>query len=183
MGVALFGGAFDPPHNGHVALVEGAKALDPERLVILVSEAPGHKPVHAPAETRMQLASAAFPGHAVELDPYPRTIDLLRARRWNDPILLIGADQLAAFSSWKEPEAVLELARLAVAARAGYARRPMDRVEFFDIPEVDVSSTEVRRRVAAGEPIDELVPPAVAALIAELGLYGGEVSVRGPGID
>lgn len=175
MGVGLFGGAFDPPHNGHVALVEGARALGLDRLVVLVSEAPGHKPVHAPAEARLQLAAAAFPGHEVELDPYGRTIDMLRAHRWDDPILLIGADQLAAFASWKEPEAVLELARLGVATRPGYEREPLgqpDRVLFFDFPAVDVSSSEVRRRVAAGEPVDELVPEAVAALIFELGLYG-----------
>lgn len=174
MGVGLFGGAFDPPHNGHVALVEGAQALGLDRLVILVSEAPEHKLVHAPASARLQLATAAFPGHEVELDPYGRTIDMLRARQWDDPIFLMGADQLAQFSSWKEPEAILELARLGVATRPGYPREPVersDRVQLFDIPAVDVSSSEVRRRVASGEPIAELVPEAVATLIAELGLY------------
>ncbi len=172
--VGLFGGAFDPPHNGHAALVEGAQALGLDRFVILVSEAPEHKPVHAPASTRLQLAAAAFPGHEVELDPYGRTVDMLRARQWDDPIFLIGADQLAQFSSWKEPEAILELARLGVATRPGYPREPAersDRVLFFDIPAVDVSSSEVRRRVAAGEAIDGLVPDAVSALIAELCLY------------
>jgi nicotinate-nucleotide adenylyltransferase len=171
---ALFGGAFDPPHNGHVALLEGAvKQFFPARLVVLVAEAPGHKPVYAPAEARMQLAAAAFPGHEVELDPHARTVDMLRAREWDDPIFLIGADQLVGFGSWKEPEAVLELARLGVAARPGYRPEPVesDRIELFEIPAVEVSSSEVRRRVEAGEPIDDLVPEAVAALIEELGLY------------
>lgn len=169
----LFGGAFDPPHNGHVALAAAARehfAFD--RFVVLVAEAPGHKPVYAPAETRMRLAEAAFPEYEIELDPYARTIDLLRARRWDDPVFLVGADQLVAFSSWKEPEAVLELARLGVATRPGYAPEPpSDRVELFAIPALDISSTEIRRRVAAGEPIGELVPPAVARLIEELGVY------------
>jgi nicotinate-nucleotide adenylyltransferase len=171
----LFGGAFDPPHNGHLALARAAvDHFELDRLVILVTEAPGHKPVYAPAEARMQLAAAAFPGYEIELDPYSRTIDMLRARGWSDPVFLIGADQLAAFWSWKEPEAVLELSRLGVATRPGYARsvdRADDRIRFFDIPAVDVSSSEVRRHVAAGEPIEGLVPPAVERLIEDLGLY------------
>ena len=175
MGVGLFGGTFDPPHNGHAALVEAAEqAFDFERLLILVSEDPGHRSVFAPAEARLRLAAAAFPGREVELDPFGRTVDLLRARRFGDPVFLLGADQFANFGSWKEPDAVLELARLGVATRPGYplpSNCRSDRISLFDIPEVDVSSTEIRRRVAAGEPIDELVPREVVALIEELGLY------------
>jgi nicotinate-nucleotide adenylyltransferase len=175
MGVGLFGGAFDPPHNGHVALVEAAqRQLEFDRLLVLVAEDPGHRTVYAPAGARLQLAAAAFPGCEVELDPFPRTVDMLRARRFGDPVFLIGADQFAAFGSWKEPDAVLELARLGVATRPGYplpSNCRSDRISLFGIPEVDVSSTEVRRRVAAGEPIDDLVPEEVAALIRELGLY------------
>jgi len=169
----LYGGVFDPPHNGHVALARAAqKHFGFDRFVILVAEHPGHKAVHAPAEVRLRLAEAAFPGLAVELDPHAWTVDMLRARDWDDPVFLVGADQLAAFRTWKEPDGVVELARLGVATRPGYllgAAQP--RVEPFEIPALDVSSSEVRRRVAAGEPIDELVPPAVAALIEELGLY------------
>ena len=90
-------------------------------------------------------------------------------------MLVIGADELADFPSWKEPEAVLELARLAVGERPGYAREPTRPAgaTFFEIEPTPVSSTEVRRRVAAGEPIDGLVPPAVAAEIERLGLYRG----------
>jgi nicotinate-nucleotide adenylyltransferase len=175
VGVGLFGGAFDPPHNGHVALVEAAEqAFDFEQLLVLVSEDPGHRQVHAPSEARVQLAAAAFPGREVELDPFGRTVDMLRARRFDDPVFLIGADQFAGFGSWKEPEAVLELARLGVATRPGYplpSNCRSDRISLFDIPEVDVSSTEVRRRVAAGEPIDAFVPAEVATLIEALGLY------------
>jgi nicotinate-nucleotide adenylyltransferase len=175
VGVGLYGGVFDPPHNGHVAFVEAAaQTLDLERLVILVAEAPGHKRMHAPADVRLRLARAAFPEWDVEIDPFPRTVDMLRARRFDDPVFLIGADQFADFGSWKEPEAVLELARLGVATRPGYALPSncrSDRISLFGIPEVNVSSTDVRRRVAASEPIGDLVPQAVADLIAELGLY------------
>ena len=157
----LYGGAFDPPHNGHVALAEAARchfAFD--RFV-----------VHAPADVRLRLARAAFPGMEIELDPYAYTVDMLRAREWDDPVFLVGADQLAAFASWKEPEAVLELARLGVATRPGYLVAPRNRVEVFEIQPFDVSSSEVRRRVAEGEAVDELVPSAVAGLIEELGVY------------
>jgi nicotinate-nucleotide adenylyltransferase len=175
VGIGLFGGSFDPPHNGHVALVEAAdRQLDLDRLLVLVSENPGHRRVYAPAEARLQLAGAAFPGREVQLDQFGRTVDMLRARRFDDPVFLIGADQFAGLGSWKEPEAVLELARLGVAARPGHplpSNCRSDRISLFDIPEVEVSSTEIRHRVATGEPIDELVPEAVAALIDELGLY------------
>jgi nicotinate-nucleotide adenylyltransferase len=171
----LYGGTFDPPHNGHVALARAAlDQFELQRFVVLVTEAPGHKPVHAPVQARMMLAAAAFPGLEIELDPFSWTVDMLRARDWDDPLFLVGADQLAAFPSWKEPDAVLEVTRLGVGTRPGYTpppRRDGGRIDFFDIPPVDVSSSEVRRRVAAGEPIDALVPRDVAKLIDELGLY------------
>jgi nicotinate-nucleotide adenylyltransferase len=156
-------------------LAEAAeRQLRLDRLLLLVSEHPGHRRVYAPAEARLRLVEAAFPGREVELDPFERTVDLLRARRFDDPVFLVGADQFASFGSWKEPDAVLELARLAVATRPGYelpSNCRSERITLFDIPQVDASSTEIRRRVEAGEPIGDLVPEAVAMLIGELGLY------------
>jgi nicotinate-nucleotide adenylyltransferase len=173
----LFGGAFDPPHDGHVALVAGAiEQLGLGDVVILVSERPGHRSVVAPAEVRLRLAEAAFPGRQVELDPYPRTIDLLRARDFGDAILLLGADQFRDFPTWKEPAAVLERVRLGVATRPGYplpsGSVDESRVTFFEIEPVPVSGTLVRERCARGEPLSGLVPPAVERLVRELGLYG-----------
>jgi nicotinate-nucleotide adenylyltransferase len=108
---------------------------------------------------------------------------MLRAGSWHDPVFLIGADEFAALPTWKEPDAVLELARLGVASRAGYPRERLqevlaglsrpDRVLFFEIEPVRVSSSEIRQKVARGEAIDGLVPPAVAAEIAGRGLYRG----------
>lgn len=180
----LLGGAFDPPHNGHVALLRGARArLGLERIAVLVVTDPGHKDVPTDASVRLALAQAAFPGEEVELDPHPRTIDTLRDGRFEDPVFLVGADQFADFLSWKDPDGVLELARLGVATRPGYARKRLervlaeiarpDRVTFFEIEPVDVSSREIRDRVARGKPVDGLVPPAVAAEIERLGLYRG----------
>ena len=185
MTTGLLGGAFDPPHVGHVALARAAiERFELERLVVLVVAAPGHKGVDAPPGARLALAEAAFAGLAeVRLDPYARTIDSLRAGGWDDPLFVVGADQFAGFLSWEEPDAVLDLARLAVATRPGYPRerleavlarlRRPERVLLFEIEPMAVSSTEVRERVALGEPVDGLVPPPVAALISELDLYLG----------
>jgi nicotinate-nucleotide adenylyltransferase len=175
----LFGGAFDPPHNGHVALVAGAVAhFGLSRIVVLVAERPGHRSVVAPAEARLRLAEAAFPDCDVELDPYARTIELLRARDFGDSILLIGADQYRDFRAWQEPDAVLERIRLGVATRPGHPvpEVPVDpaRVSFFEIEPVPVSGTMIRSRCARGESLDGLVPPAVERLIGELGLYRDE---------
>lgn len=179
----LLGGAFDPPHEGHLALARAAiERFGLERLVVLVVADPGHKGVETPAETRLRLAEAAFAGLAeVRLDEHARTVDSLRAGAWDDPLFVVGADEFAGFLSWKEPDAVLDLARLGVATRPGYPRERLDavlvqlrcpdRILFFDIEPLPVSSTEVRERVARGETIDWLVPAAVAELIAELGLY------------
>jgi nicotinate-nucleotide adenylyltransferase len=166
----LLGGAFDPPHNGHVALA----AVVRERFgepVVLVSADPGHKATAASAEDRLELARAAFPGYRVELDAHARTIDLLRAGGFTDPLVVIGADEYRDLPTWKEPDEVLRLARLAVATRPGF---PVEGdVEWFEIEPLPIASRELRARVAAGEPIDGFVPPAVAALIRKRGLYVG----------
>jgi nicotinate-nucleotide adenylyltransferase len=179
---AILGGAFDPPHEGHVALARAAKKrLGVDRLLVLVAAAPGHKGVEAPADDRLALAQAAFPGEDVRLDDHARTVDLLRDERFDDPLFLIGADEFCDFPSWKDPNGVLELARLAVATRPGYPEgriqsvlgrleRP-DRVEFFEIDPHPVASRDLRERVRRGQTLDGLVPEPVAELIRERGLY------------
>lgn len=182
MGVVLYGGAFDPPHLGHVAVAEAARErFAVARLVVLVNERPAHRVVHASAEDRIALARAAFPRDDVRLDRHPRTVELLRAEPFDDPVFVIGADQFRAFPTWSEPAEVLERTRLAVATRPGFPRDELDavleeldrpeRVIFFEIEPNPGASTDVRARVAAGEPLDGLVPAAVAQLVAERGLY------------
>jgi nicotinic acid mononucleotide adenylyltransferase len=116
----------------------------------------------------------------VRLDPYPRTIDLLRGEAFDDPIFVVGADEFCNFRSWKEPDAVLELTRLGVATRPGYPRERLQtvldalarpgRVELFDIAPNAAASREIRAAAAAGETLDS-VPEAVAALIRERRFY------------
>jgi nicotinate-nucleotide adenylyltransferase len=178
----LFGGAFDPPHLGHAALAREAKRrFGLDRLVVLVATNPEHKEVQTPPADRLALAEAAFPGDDVRLDEHPRTVDMLRAADWANPLLLVGADQLAAFRDWKEPDAVLDIARVAVATRPGLGLEELavalealgrpDRIELFEIEPWPVASRELRARVARGEPLDGLVSPAVADEIARRGLY------------
>jgi nicotinate-nucleotide adenylyltransferase len=183
----LYGGAFDPPHDGHVALARGAlEQLGLERLIVLVVAAPGHKAVALDPGARLRLAEAAFgvlPGVEVRLDEHARTIDSVRAAgdEFRDAVFVLGADEFADLAAWKEPDELLERVRLAVGTRRGFPRerldavlatlRRPDRVTFFEIEPVDVSSSELRRRAAAGEPIDGDVPPAVAGLVRDLGLY------------
>jgi nicotinate-nucleotide adenylyltransferase len=183
--IGLLGGAFDPPHNGHVAIARAAlERLGLERLVVLVVDAPGHKEATLDAETRLRLAEAAFAGlprTEVRRDPHARTIDSARAGAFGDAIFLVGADEFADFLGWKEPDALLELVRLGVATRPGFPRERLepvlarlnrpDRVTFLEIEPLEIASRDIRARAAKGLPIGDLVPPAVAALVEELGLY------------
>jgi nicotinate-nucleotide adenylyltransferase len=190
--VGLLGGAFDPPHNAHVVLArEGMRHFHLTRLIVVVTGTPPHKPVMTDAETRYRLAAAAFAGmdgvelsrHELERPGPSYTVDTARWARdtFGDVVLLIGADEFASFLSWRDPDGVVDAVRLGVATRPGYPRerldevlarlRRPDRVELFEIPELAISSTDVRARIAAGEAVDDLVPSAVARLVDELGLY------------
>jgi nicotinate-nucleotide adenylyltransferase len=97
---ALLGGTFNPPHNGHVALARAAERQFGDEVSVLVAARPGHKDVELDAETRLALARAAFPDNSVELDPHERTVDMLQAGRWIDPLFLIGAVEFCDFLDW-----------------------------------------------------------------------------------
>jgi nicotinate-nucleotide adenylyltransferase len=183
--LGLLGGAFDPPHVGHVALARAAlEHFRLPRLLVLVVADPGHKRTNAPAEARLELARVAFeelPLAEVELDQHERTVDFLEQRRPVGAVFVVGGDEFADFPTWKKPERVLELVRLGVALRPGVpdgrvrealARVPEpDRISFFEMPPVPVSSSEVRERVRRGGSVEGLVPAQVAATIERLGLY------------
>jgi nicotinate-nucleotide adenylyltransferase len=185
MNVGILGGAFDPPHVGHVELARrGIERFDLDRLLVRVVEEPGHKDVATAPQIRLFLAELAFAPldeAEVSLDPFPRTVDSLEALALDDPVFLVGADEFASFLAWKEPERVLDLARLGVATRPGVDRASLDdvlarlgrpdRVGFFEIDPLPVSSSDIRGRLAAGGSISGLVPPPVEAEIARVGLY------------
>ena len=195
----LFGGTFDPPHMGHVALARAAlEHFSLERLLVVPAGRTPGKRVASDSGVRVALAQAAFadlPGVEVSRLDIDRaqpaySVDTVRwaRERWGEIIFLVGADRFADFLTWERPNEVLVHARLGVGTRPGFDRARLDevlaaverpeRVEFFEIPPVAVSSTEVRRRVAAGEPVTGLVPPGVERLIHRFGLYGNQRPAR-----
>jgi nicotinate-nucleotide adenylyltransferase len=173
--LGLFGGAFDPPHVGHVALVRAAKqALGLDRVIVVVVAAPGHKQVETPPDVRLALARAAFPDDEVVLDEHARTVDMLRAHpEWEGATLLIGADELASFGDWKEPDEVRRLVRLGIATRPGHGVELADpeRMTCFELEE-PVSSRDVRERLERGGDARDVIPAAVWGMIEREGLYG-----------
>jgi nicotinate-nucleotide adenylyltransferase len=179
--IGLFGGAFNPPHLGHLELARRAiEEFDLDRLDVLVSGDPGHKHVECPVDVRVALAQRAFaeiPQARVVADPFRYTIDRLRAEPPPDgAIFLMGADQYRDFPTWKEPDEVLARVQLGVATRSGVERPPLvpgheGRVRFFEIDSPPISSRDLRERARRGESIHQFVSAAVAAEISRLGLY------------
>jgi nicotinate-nucleotide adenylyltransferase len=205
--VGVLGGAFNPPHVGHLALAQEAHArlgLD-QVLLVPMAEAPHREvePEPGPA-VRLRLCELAVAGDSrleaspLEVDRGGRsyTVDTLRALRDRAPadelVLVLGADAAAGLPQWREPDELLKLASVAVASREGVERNRVrealealpgsEAVEFFELPRLDVSSSLVRQRAGEGLPIRYLVPDAVAEEIAERGLYssgsGAAVSAR-----
>lgn len=187
---------------GHLVLAQEAFVrLGLDRLVLVpVGRAPHREIEQDPgAAVRMELCELATAGDErlglsrIELDRdgpsyTAETLRLLRERAPHDELVLVlGADQAAALGRWHAPSEVLALAEPAVAERAGQDASRADveaalealgaagAATFFEMPRIDVSSSLVRRRAAAGEPIRYLVPDAVATAIAARGLYGAAV--------
>jgi nicotinate-nucleotide adenylyltransferase len=194
--VGILGGAFNPPHLGHLWLAQEAFVrLGLDRVLLVPFGEPPHRELDAdpgPRE-RLRLAQIAAdgddrllvspieanrPGPSYMADTLTLLIEIEPAAELT---LVLGADQAMKLRSWHEPEQVLELARIAVADRNGVGRDDVaaeleglpgaDAIEGFRLPRIEVSSTLVRERVAAGLPIRYLVPDAVADHIASTGLY------------
>jgi nicotinate-nucleotide adenylyltransferase len=190
--IGLLGGTFNPPHIGHVLCAsEACDQLGLDRVDLLVAGVPPHKavPDEPGAEHRVAMCRLAVEGDErlgvedleTRRDGPSFTVDTLRALDGSDELtFIVGGDMAHSLPAWREPHAILSLARLAVAEReeirrADIAQRladhPADRIDFFDMPRLDVSSTELRRRVRAGRTLRHLVAEPVAAYIEREGLY------------
>ena len=194
--LGLLGGTFNPPHLAHLVCAQEAfDQLELDRVLWIPVFEPPHKEVeHDPGvEHRIALCQAAvgddprFEVSRIEADVPGRsyTVDTLRGLNESSPedelTFIVGGDMAHALPTWHEPEAVLSLATLGVAEREGVRRDDIaerlsglagaDRIRFFDMPRLDISSSMIRRRVAGGRPIRYLVPDAVASYIASEGLY------------
>jgi nicotinate-nucleotide adenylyltransferase len=201
--VGILGGAFNPPHIGHLVCAQEALVqLELEKVMFVpVGQAPHREIEQDPGpEVRCRMCELAIEGNErfelsrIELDrPGPSfTAETLRELReqlaGDELVLVLGGDQAANLPRWQEPEEVLALATVAVVERRGSWHREAVAVKiasirgakgvrFFDMPAMGVSSTLVRNRVARGQPIRYLVPAKVAAYIEENGLYGAAAPV------
>ncbi len=190
--VGVMGGTFDPIHFGHlVAASEAAHAVRLAEVVFVPTGQPWQKAGRqvTQAELRYQLtvsATADDPRFTVSRLDIDRpgltyTIDTLRElsseRPGADLFFITGADSLAGFRQWRDPDAILTLAHLIAVNRPGHVvdvgHLPAGSVSVVDIPDLEISSTDLRERVRVGEPIRYLVPTGVASLIAKHGLYRG----------
>jgi nicotinate-nucleotide adenylyltransferase len=194
--IGILGGTFNPPHMGHLVMAQEAfDQLDLDHVLFMPVAEPPHKEAREDpgVAARVELCRLAVAGDErfsvsmleVDRGGASYTVDTLRQLHALQPehelTFIVGGDMAHSLPAWREPESILALARLAVAEREGVRREdiarrlqplhPGDRLAFFDMPRIDVSSSTIRRRVAEGRPIRYLVPDAVATAIADGGLY------------
>jgi nicotinate-nucleotide adenylyltransferase len=192
--VGILGGAFNPPHIGHLVCAQEAFVqLELDRVLFVPFGDPPHRSLDQDPgpEARVEMCERAISGDErfelsrIEIDREgpSYTVDTLRELAGEDELVLIlGGDQAANLARWHEPEEVLALATVAAVERTGFSRnaiavktasvRGARRIGFFDMPRIGVSSSFVRRRASEGLPIRYYVPDAVAEYIADHGLYG-----------
>ncbi len=198
--VGVFGGSFDPPHVGHAAVAAGvAAAAGLDRVLWVPAANPPHKPNRtlAAPEARARMVRAAirddprFELCTLELERGSTsfTADTLRALRAAHPdwrlSLILGADQMAGFATWREPCAVAALAQLVVAPRCGRHGAGSGTTQFaprlVETIRTDLSSTNIRDRARRGLSLSPMVTSSVMALIQSETLYRRRPTSRGPG--
>jgi nicotinate-nucleotide adenylyltransferase len=193
--LGLLGGTFNPPHIGHlVCATQALDELELDRVLLVPVNQPPHKAAEADpgVEHRVELCRRAVAGNE-QLDVSlvdaevagpsftVGTLSRLHDRCPGDQLtFIVGGDMAFSLPTWREPEAILELAELGVAEREGVRRTDIverlsglgtDNVRFFDMPRLDISSSQIRRMVSGGQPIRYLVPDAVRDYIGQEGLY------------
>ena len=200
--VGIFGGTFDPVHQGHLVIAEQvAHTLGLARVIFVPGGIPPHKPassIKASAEDRLSMIEAAIAGNVkfsvdrVEIDAgrpmySVETVPLIKERHEGDEWSFIaGADEVSNLLSWKEPDRLLEEATMVAATRPGYDVSNLDHLaealENFEkiIPVectlIDISATGIRRILAEGKSIRYLVPDGVHEIIYDRELYGARRS-------
>jgi nicotinate-nucleotide adenylyltransferase len=189
--LGIFGGSFDPPHLGHLlAVIDAAETLRLDEVRFVPAAVQPFKVGRSTATPAQRLAMtqrlvAGVPGFVADGTEIERsglsfTVDTLAAMAAASPtaerFLLLGADAFALFDQWRDPQRILSLASIAVLVRGGdvmpdVGSREGAGVQLLETRRVDISSTELRARVADGRTIRGFVPDAVADYIAEHRLY------------
>ena len=187
--VGVFGGTFDPPHLGHsIVATEVVEAVGLDRLLWVPARIPPNKrgrPV-TPAAVRRRMVEAAIGDDPrfvlcdleLEREGVSYTVDTLRSLRASHPgwslFLILGPDLFAGFASWKEPEAIREMAQLVAVSRAGMAPASAAEtggVRIVRVTPVDISSSRIRSRVARGKAVSGMVEPHVRSIVESERLY------------
>ncbi|MEW6510663.1 MAG: nicotinate-nucleotide adenylyltransferase [Bacteroidota bacterium] len=191
MKLGIFGGTFDPVHHGHLIVAEYVREkVGLDRVLLVPSFISPHKQEEAVSEVEDRLAmlrEAVGPKSRLEISEIELrrggvsyTVDTLRELSASHPadrlFLLLGSDNVREFHTWKDPAEIGRLARLIVLTRPGHEWIPSESsllvgAIFCDVPGIDISSTEIRRRVSLGLPIALMVPPGVERYIVEHRLY------------
>lgn len=203
MRIGIFGGTFDPVHVGHLVLAEQCReqcrldevwfvpaALPPHKLDVVIS----------PAKNRVEMIEFAIAGNPqfkvcpIELDRAgpSYTVMTLEQLRAEDPtrelFLLVGADSIREMPTWRQPQRILELATIVAVNRGrdlqadqvtqrqviqSFGAGAAERIEFVEMPAIDISASDIRRRVSEGRSLRYLVPRAVEMYLREQGIYAG----------
>lgn len=185
MRLGILGGSFDPIHHGHLIVAQLAREqLGLDRVLLVVAAAQplkvGHRASAADRARMVELAIEGVPGLAVDRRELARpgpsyTVDTVRELAGEFPgaelVLLLGGDAARQFPSWRDPDGIRAVARLATFVRGG-EDPPTGLGERVVVPRLELSSTAIRERAAAGLPLAGWVPPAVAGYISGLQLYG-----------
>jgi nicotinate-nucleotide adenylyltransferase len=190
MKLGILGGTFNPPHVGHLIVAEYARQkLALAKILFIPAGISPHKRGERIPDShhRMEMLRLAIAGNPsfepsdieIKRGGVSYTVDTLaelRAERPNEAlVLLIGLDNLADFHTWREPEKILQSAQVVVMTRPGVnvdaLHRYGSKVAVCEVPEIGISSSDIRDRVARGESIRYLVPDGVREYIVSQGLY------------
>ena len=187
--IAVFGGSFDPVHNGHVMIARSALAeLELDRLIVMPAAQSPFKPDQtlAPAAARMEMLRAAFSGEPeIEISSWELdrggvsySIETLRALAAEHPeaqlFYLIGADHVATLPQWREADALAAAATFVVVPRPGAPEEAFPQPfsgRYLQGKPMAISASEIRERVRAGRSVANLVPPPVAQLLNSMQIY------------
>jgi nicotinate-nucleotide adenylyltransferase len=194
MKIGIFGGTFDPPHFGHLIVAEHVRdGLGLDRILFIPAVIPPHKLQRSditPADMRLEMVRLAIEGNGsfevsdieIRRGGLSYTVDTLKELRTQRPTddlyLLMGMDNLRDFYGWKDPEMIRRIAHIVVMTRPGFEAKSMSEEDrstmtICDVPEIEISSREIRRRVRQRHSIQYLVPTTVLDFITKNDLYHG----------
>jgi nicotinate-nucleotide adenylyltransferase len=190
--VGIFGGTFDPIHNGHLQVAEDVrKNLAMEKILFVPSFLPPHK-----LDKEVTEAGLRFEMVSLALEEYPHfeisefefqkegisyTVETLNALKRSNPdvelFLIMGVDQLLDMDSWREPEKIFQISNVVAMRRPGYRREEIESLDWYskilwvDVTPIEISSSMIRKKIQQGESVQGLVPEQVEKFIEEKGLY------------